>query len=501
MSATPSSGQARGGSLHRNQLGAGGIVFLVIAAAAPLGAVAITVPLAIALGTGVGTPGAYVLAGIALGLFSIGYVAMSRHVTNVGAFYAYVSRGLGRPLGVATAMIALVAYNSMVIAVVALVGVFANQVMLAEFSIDLPWQAWSAIAFAIVSVLSYFRIHLSAKVLGVALICEVLILGIMDVAILFDQGFSAYPLDSFSPGTVFASAAGVSIMYAFASFVGFEATAIYGEEARDPKRSVPRATYLAIGLIAVFYAVTTWSLVAAFGAEEVVAVAGEDPAAFVFAANAQYVGGITNEIMAVLVCTSFLAALLAFHNAASRYMYAIARDGILPAPMARTHDSHGSPFVANAVQLGFTAIVVVVCALADLDPLLEIGAAFLGLGTLSIIVLQSLASFSVVGFFRDRADRSLMRTTVAPLLGGLALAAAAVVVVDNYPLLTGATSEFINHLWLAIPVAGVIGIAVAYAKRASDPVAYEAFGVDEPLDETGPEMGIGGSLEGEMARP
>ncbi|MGD9736268.1 MAG: APC family permease [Solirubrobacterales bacterium] len=492
---------SRGGRLRRNQLGTGGIVFLVIAAAAPLGAVVITVPLSIALGTGVGTPGAYVLAAIALGLFSAGYVAMSRHVTNVGAFYAYVSRGLGRPLGVATAMIALVAYNAMVIAVVVFVGVFANQVALAEFSIDLDWKVWSAIAFAIVAALSYFQIHLSAKVLGVALVCEVVVLLIMDFAILIDQGFSAYPLESFSPGTVFGAAAGVSIMYAFASFVGFEATAIYGEEAREPKRTVPRATYIAIGLIGVFYAFTTWSLVAAFGAGSVVEVAGEEPASFVFLANAEYVGGITEVAMSILVCTSLLAALLAFHNAAARYMYAIARDGILPAALARTHRDHGSPYLASAIQLLFTAIVVVACIVAGLDPLLEIGAAFLGLGTLSIVVLQSLASFSVVGFFRNRADRNPVQTMLAPLLGGIALAVAAVLVVDNYPLLTGASSELINHLWIAIPLAAAVGLAVAYAMRSSNPARYAALGTGEPPedDETGPEMGLGGPATDEVA--
>jgi amino acid transporter len=494
MSSTP---ETRGGVLRRNQLGTGGIVFLVIAAAAPMGAVVITVPLAIALGTGVGTPGAYVLAAIALGLFSAGYVAMSRHVTNVGAFYAYVSRGLGRPIGVATAMIALVAYNAMVIAVVVFVGVFANQVALAEFGWNVDWKIWSAIAFLIVACLSFFRIHLSARVLGVALICEVLVLLVMDFAILINHGFSAYPLESFSPGTVFGAAVGVSVMYAFASFVGFEATAIYGEEAREPKRTVPRATYIAIGLIGVFYAITTWSLVAAFGSAEVVQVAGEEPASFVFLANAQNVGGVSEVAMSILVCTSLLAALLAFHNAAARYMYAIARDGLLPSAMAKTHDVHGSPFVASAVQLLFTAVVVVACIIAGLDPLLEIGAAFLGLGTLSIIVLQSLASFSVVGFFRSHPDRTLVQTILAPLLGGVALAVAAVLVVENYSLLTGASSEFINHLWIAIPLAAAIGIVVAFVVRATNPEGYARIGTgDSQDDEEGAEMGLGGHESG-----
>src|SRR5450755_4769157 len=110
-------------SLRRNQLGTGNIVFLVLAAAAPMAAVVVTVPLSVGFGDGAGTPGAYLLAGVTLLLFAIGYVAMSRHIVNAGAFYAYVTKGLGRPLGMSTAMIAVLAYNAWVIAVVGLAGV------------------------------------------------------------------------------------------------------------------------------------------------------------------------------------------------------------------------------------------------------------------------------------------------------------------------------------------------------------------------------------------
>lgn len=478
MTSSPTGSSAE---LRRNELSTAGVVFLVLAAAAPLTAVVATVPLSIALGNGIGTPGAYALAGVVLLLFAVGYVAMSRHVTNTGAFYAYVSKGLGRPLGVVAAMIALIAYNAMMVAVVALVGVFANQVFLAELGLDLPWHAWSAIAIALVAVLGYFEIHLSSRILGVALVLEIAALAVLDVGILVSEGPGAFPVTSFAPGEVFAGAAGVSVMYAFASFVGFESTAIYGEEAREPRRTVPRATYIAIGIIAIFYGLTTWALIAGARPGSVVAAAGEDPANFVFALNEQFVGGFTVNLMNLLIVTSSFAALLAFHNAASRYMFGLARDGLLPERLSRTHPKHGSPVAAGAAQIAIAVVVVAGFAAAGLDPLLELAAAFLGLGTLGIILLQALASFSVVGFFRERPDRKTWNTLVAPLLGGAGLSVAAALVVANYSSLTGAESQIINNLWWLHVVAGLAGLALAAYLRSNRPARFAALGEDHAV--------------------
>ncbi len=461
--------------LRANQLGVGGIVFMVLAAAGPLAAMFVGVAASIGEGNGIGTPGVYVLAGLTLALFAVGYVAMSRHVVNAGAFYAYVTRGLGRPAGFATAAVALLAYNAYVIALLVFVGLFAHESALSTLHVDLPWQAWSVIAFALLCALAYFQIELSAKVLGVLLACEFLVLATLDVAVLLDQGPGAFTLQSFAPSHVFAGALGVSIIYAFSSFTGFEATAIYGEEARNPRRTVPRATYLAVAIISAFYVLTTWSLVAAYGADHAVAAAQADPEGFVFAANARYVGGFTDDAMSLLICTSLFAALLAFHNATARYMFALARDHVLPRALTRTHPRHGSPYVASAVQLTITATFVAVAAIAGL-PEADIAAGFLGLGAVCILLLQALASVSVVGFFRGHPERDVWRTLVAPSLAAVALSAAIVLAIVHYPALTGTESPVMNHLWWAIPVVLAAGAAVAVRTRRTRPDVYAAFG-------------------------
>src|SRR5262249_16208427 len=196
------------------------------------------------------------------------------------AFYVYATRGLGERPGGATAYIALFAYNAATIGILGGLAYFAHAVGASVVGIDLPWQAWALIAFAIVSLLSYFDISIAAKVLGLALVAEILILLVFDAGVLIQNGFHGFSLDVFKPSVVFAGGFGVSLMMAFGSYVGFEATALYSEEAKDPHKTVPRATYISIAIITVFYLLTTWAAISAYGVNEAQAAAAKDPSLF-----------------------------------------------------------------------------------------------------------------------------------------------------------------------------------------------------------------------------
>src|SRR3954470_18703180 len=83
------------GALARYALGLPSVLFCIVTGAAPLAAMLFNVPVAV-LGGGFAAPAAFVLATIALTIFSVGYVAMARRVTSAGGFYTFVTRGLGR---------------------------------------------------------------------------------------------------------------------------------------------------------------------------------------------------------------------------------------------------------------------------------------------------------------------------------------------------------------------------------------------------------------------
>jgi amino acid transporter len=451
--------------LKRNAIGTAGIVFFVVAAAAPLAATLGASPLVFG-STGVGGPGAYLAAMVVLLLFAVGYATMSRHVTSAGGFAAYISRGLGRPWGFAAAFVALLAYNAMLAGIFGQLGAFAHDILRDQLSIDLPWQAWVAVGLAVVAILGYRDVQISARVLGVLLICEVLILLLLDVVILGDGGDSGLTLTGFEPAKVFGGAAGVAVTFAFSCFVGFEATTIYGEEAREPKRTVPRATYVAILAIGVFYTVTMWAIGAGYGSGAVEKAAHDNPVAFVLDLNTRYVGSTATDIMNLLVITSLFAVVLAFHNTLARYLYSLGRAGVLPSPLGRTRASDGAPYVASALQSCTTTLIVGLFAIFGADPFLNLFAWLVGLGTLGVLVLQAAASVAVIAFFRrTRADTRAWQTLVAPLLGLAGLLTAIYLVLHNFDVLTGATSGAVPLLPWLIVLAALGGLATWAAMR------------------------------------
>lgn len=464
------------------------IVFLIVAAAAPLGAMVATVPLAFVIGNGPGVPAMFVFAGLTLICFSVGYAAMGRRIVNAGGFYTYLARGLGRPAAVAGGFVALIAYNTITIGVLGGVGYFAAAIA-GSHGLDLPWELWAGAGILIVGVLGYRQVELSARVLALLMIGEIGVLVLLDLAVVGQHGAAALPAVSFSPAVAFGAGAGVAMMFAFASFVGFESAALYSEEARDPQRSVPRATYVAVLLVSSFYAFTSWIAVGGVGAGQVREVAGQQLGDLFFVLGDQYLGGAATEVMQALLCTSLLAAALALHNAANRYAYVLGRERVLPGGLGTVHPRHSSPHRASLLQIALSVLVCGAFAIAGLDPYTALASSMIGLGTLGIVLLQSAAAVAVVAFFRGRSDRHWWRTLVAPLLGAAGLLTATVLLSLNYPLLTGTDLLVVNLMpWLYL-VAALVGGAYAWWMRAARPARYaELAGSRDaaPVPETQP---------------
>jgi amino acid transporter len=473
------------GRLTRDALGVPGIVFLVLAAVAPLTATVVVMPIGMAVGNGGGLPGAFVLAIVALLLFAIGYAHMSRHVVNAGAFYAYVTKAVGTRAGVATAYVAVLGYNCFMAGATATSGFFTDLVLDDLFGINLGWITWSAITLLGILVLGRRGVDVSAKILGVALTLEVTILLAMDVSVLVQEGWD---FGAFDPDLVFGGGFGLGLLFVFTCFLGFEAAALFAEEAREPFRTIPRAIYAAILIMGAFYIVTSLSAISAFGASEAKGVVNDPdtggPGAFIFNVAHEYLGSFLTDVMQLLLLVSLFAAFLALHNMATRYLFALGRARLLPRALGRT-GRNGAPIVASGAQVAFNVVVVGAFIIGGADPLLGITAAMTGFGTLAIVGLQATAAFSVVLFFRRRRDPRIWSTAIAPALGGAGLVVAFVLACANFPTLAGSDSDVIGLLpWLVLIVV-IVGLVVAQWLRSNRPDVYARLGT-EGL-EAGPE--------------
>lgn len=449
------------------------VLFFVIAAAAPLGVMVGTFPLAFARGAGIGTPLMYAAAGVVLLCFSIGYAQMSRHVTSAGALYTFIALGIGRRAAVAAAFVAVVAYNALTLMMIGTFGYFSHLIIAEEVGVSVPWEWFAAGAVLVAALLGVRRADLSARLVGTVIVAELMILSAFDLTVIWREGWGAFPLGSFGREAVAQGSVGIGLMFAFTSYLGFEAAALYGEETENPRRSVPRATYSAVALITVFYGVTSWIAVGALGSRM---PRSDDPdlGNAMFDIAQKQLGAGFAAIMALFFLLSLFGALQAGHNSASRYMFALGRERILPGWLG-VAGHRGAPARASLCQTIFNIVVVCGFAIAGLHPYLTMAVSMSGLGTLGVVLLQAGTGVAVIGFFRHRPDRHWFRTALAPALGTAGLLAAVVLILANYSDLTGVDNPVVNGLPWVLVVTGLGGLLFAVWLCRSRPSVYHGI--------------------------
>jgi amino acid transporter len=443
--------------LRAGSLGILAVTFFVVSAAGPLVAMAGGIPVAMLLGNGPGTPGLFVAATIILCIFSVAYTSMARDVQDAGAFYALVRHGLGGRAGGATALIALLSYNALQIGLYGVLGTSLNDLLSPLLGSE-PWWAYAILALLAVAFLGYRRVDLSAKILGVLVAGEYIIVLILDCCIVGHRGYTGLSLRPLAPTVVASGAPWTGLMLCFSAFLGFEATTIYSEEARAPERTIPLATYVSVIVIGVFYSISTWAVVMGVGVDELVAVLEhlQNPTSLLFDLSDRYVSHSVTQIMRVLFVTSTFAGLLAFHNAIARYLFATGREGLLPEALGRTHQSFQSPHVGSTVQTALALVSVALFALFGADPILTVFTLPSAIATLGIIVMMAIVSGAALRHSLRKSQQSGAISSAAAL-SLLLLAVIAALAAANFDVLTGTgaiATRFLPVVLLAVATVG-----------------------------------------------
>jgi amino acid transporter len=473
--------------LRPNQLGIPTILFMVVAFSAPITAMTGNVPVAVGYGNGWGAPAGFIIATIVLTIFSVGYTVMARYITSASPFYGYIAHGISKPVGMASGLLVMCGYMVIEAALVGIFAAFAKITLADQLGIDLPWHVYAAFMLGLIAILSYFEINFAARVLAVMLVLELSILVLMSFAVLFSGGGpDGVPLEAISPVNAFegngvaSAAVGLGLFMAFWSWIGFEATAVYGEESRNPRRVIPIATFIAVIGIGVMYTFFSWMAVAGNGLTQSVQLSsGDDPFQLFFAPTREYLGAWGIDVFQWLLLTGSFACGFAVHNTAARYLYTLGREGFIHRALGRTQRKHGSPHVASFAQTGVATTIVLLFALFDEDPYLSLfvlGAIF---ATMSILIVQTLSSFAVIGYFhvhkRHPENHHILQTLVAPLVGGIAMIAVVYLLVDNLDAAAGAAAEtlvFDLIPWIVVGIF-VFGFLAALYLRSAKPEAYD----------------------------
>jgi amino acid transporter len=277
------------------------------------------------------------------------------------------------------------------------------------------WWIWVLLMAVVVFLLTYRDIRLSTTA-GVLLgAFEILVFGALAIWMLISNAGDVN-LQPFNPSHAVGHWSGVfkGMVFAILAFIGFEAAAPLGEEARDPRRNIPRAVVGSAILIGAFYVLCSFAWVFGAGFDGFVKQAtGADPWR-----NLGKVFWSTGWILVFLaICNSIVANSNAAVNAATRVFYALSRNGLAPRPLARTHPDFKTPHVAIIWMSAF-ALVVAVLAGVIWDPL----TGFFLIATIAVpvvIVVYMIVSVGCMRYYltERRSEFNPLIHAVLPLAG------------------------------------------------------------------------------------
>jgi amino acid transporter len=209
--------------------------------------------------------------------------------------------------------------------------------------------------------------------------------------------------------------------------------------------------------------------------------AGKTASAF-YPLSDQYVGSGLTTILQLLIVTSSFACAMAFYNTGARYLFALAREGVLPRALGRTHPRRHGPVVAAMVVSVFVGVYMLGFTIMDSSTeaaLLKLGTWTPLLGVLGILAVQGLCSVAIIRFFltEGRDGFHWFKTLVAPIVGTLAMAGACYLLIANRGVLSGAgDAVFIKAVpWVVLAMFGA-GMVLALVLRAKAKDRYAAVG-------------------------
>lgn len=431
-----------------------------------------------------GTPLGYLLAAAVLAVFAVGLSAMARHVPNSGALYSYVAASLGKPLATGAALIALVAYTSMQIG---LYGAFGPAVdaALRLAGIDLWWSLWAVIGWAAISLLSQLRLRTNAMIIGALITAELAFVVVVDAVLLTHPYGGTLHFDALNPMLLATPTGIASLVGAVTGLVGFEVPLAFALVAVNARTTVNRAIQAILLVVAVLYAGSALIMTMVAGPDRIIAVAAQHRTDLFFRLAAPFVPSWVLATGVVLYATSLFAATLAFVSTVGRYTVTLAREGVLPGPLAITRGDE-VPVVAGVVQsvLALAALVIVVCIGAD--PTLDLFYFGTLSGGLGVLILMTLAAAAVVVFFarRDHGE-PWIRRRLAPIVAVVCLTlitAVSVAFFGDLLVTTDPVKAWITPTVYALAVAA--GICWAWRLQATRPQVYAAIGHGtEPRDD------------------
>jgi amino acid transporter len=469
-------------SLERDAIGLTAVLFQAITHMAPAVATALSIGAATAFAGGI-TPLAVLFAMIAVLFTAYSMSQLARHLPSAGGMYTYVGRALGPFLGWLMAWSFALAEPLVMPILLGGFGFYGAIFLSSYLGIDIQyaWVGLAIVCAVIVWFLIYRGIALSTRAGVVLGVIEIVIFLLISTLLIVNAPRNT--LDVFLPGEAGVLPAFQGMIFCLLAFVGFEAVAPLGEEAQEPRRTIPRAVIWSAVLVGLFYVFNYYAATVYFGPErmtEFYTFNEGDPWGFMADAVLP-IGGL---LVVFAILNSCLANANAGATAATRSLFAMGRATLIPRWFGAVHPVYRSP--VNAVH--FQAVVALVIALvlgfvlAD-DPFPGSGPlnVYVWLGTMIGLVFALMyiaVNVACIGYYlgEGRSEFNVLKHVVVPVLGVIAMIPAVLAVVGGVtiPILDIELPPYENSLRFTAPVVGiwlVLGVVVYLVLRARNPAA------------------------------
>ncbi len=443
--------------------------------------------LSLALGVGTATaaaaihaqgaaPLAYLVAGIGCLCLASVIVRFTSRMASAGGVYTYIARGLNPSGGFLGGWLYGAGFAAGISFVLAIGSATMSALLTNHTSWHPGWFTCFLILLAGLLVFAFFDIRLSTRtqlLVGAAGVAAILLLAIIVLAKGGDSGVSLQPLNPAKlPSThqLF-----LAVVFAFTGFIGFEAAAVLGEEAAEPRRAIPRAILTAAIVALVWYVFVTWTMSLGFGVGNSAKWAGDVAPLDTLATR--YSGTWLSVLVDLAVISSaFIAALAGIHLTA-RTFFAMAREGGLPRIFAWTHPRFRSPWAGIALALVVTFLLDLILGRHWKSPApdpftyVQFMATAATLAILAVYILVAVSG--MLFFWRGRGTESVAYNVLLDI--ALPLVAIAICGYTIYESLQGLISPIKYAPWVAL-IWLAIGVAVLAWLNVRDPERVSRFG-------------------------
>ncbi len=456
------------GHLQRNAVGLAGAVIMSAAVMGP-GVSTFFNPQFSTPFSGEATPLVYLACLVAILITASGIVAMARELPSAGAFYTYVTRGLGPRAGFVTGGLMFVAYALLPPAEIGLIGSYLQSTFQSELHVNIPWWLIGLVPAGLMIFLGYEGIQRSLRTALVLFSVEVCVVLVLAFIIVGKGGHSGLSLRPFTPGASPNGFSGLTTGAVFAalSFVGFEAAATLGHETREPRRVVPRAVLLSVLAVGLLYVFCIWAEVNGLGVKGTNALTGSSTPWNDLAAT--YASWMKWPVIVASVSSMF-AVMINSSNGIVRILNTMGREGMLPELFAFIDRKRLTPtravFATGAFAIATTLIVGAISGGLG-SP---IGGSnvygYLGfLLTLGILPVYVLTNLAAARYFMREGRFRVVRHGILPLVGAALMVGLLVGQIIEQSTAPYTWFPWVIVAWVVIVFAGAAWLAAARPQK------------------------------------